>query len=97
MVLNETYDLLRKAGIVSSEAEFSEDWLGCSESYLRTLRHKNAHPSIGSIAICASRLQKAGEQMLSTPHYRQLGMSFISMSEKCHRIVNERSVQLEFG
>jgi hypothetical protein len=97
MVLNETYDFLKNAGIVSSEAEFSEDWLGHSECYLRTLRFKNADPGIGSIAICASRLQKAGEQMLSTAHYRQLGMSFISMSEKCHRIVNERSVQLEFG
>jgi len=97
MVLNETYDLLRNAGIVSSEAEFSEDWLGCSESYLRTLRHKNAHPSIGSIAICASRLQKAGEQMLSTIRFRQLGIRFIEMSEKCHQHVNVQSVVLELA
>ena len=97
MVLNETYDLLRNAGIVSSESEFSESWLGHSESYLRTHRFKKTSPSIGSIAICASRLQKAGEKMLSTIRFRQLGMRFIAMSEKCHQHVNEEAIELELG
>lgn len=97
MVLNETFDLLRNAGLVSSESDFSENWLGCSESYLRTRRFKKTAPSTGSIAILGSRLQKAGEQMLSTIRYRQLGMRFIAMSEKCHQHVNEQSVELELA
>ena len=97
MVLNETYELLRNAGIVSSESEFSECWLGHSESYLRTHRFKKTAPSIGSIAICASRLQKAGEQMVSNIRYRQLGMRFIEMSERCHACVNEQSVEFELA
>ena len=95
MVLNEAYDFLKNAGVVSSEGEFSRDWLGHSDCYWRTLRFKNAHPSIGSVAVCASRLQKAGEQMLGKPQYRPLGARFIAMSEKCHEVVNEHSVELD--
>jgi hypothetical protein len=97
MVLDETYDLLRNVGIVTSESDFSENWLGCSESYLRTLRFKKAHPSIGSIAILGSRLQKAGEQMLGKPQYRPLGARFIAMSERCHALVNQQSVELDLA
>ena len=93
----EAYELLRGAGIVSSESEFSQDWLGHSECYFRTLRFKKSLPSLGSIAICASRMQKAGEQMLSTIRYRHLGRTLIEMSERCHQSVNERSVEFDLA
>ena len=97
MVLDEVYDLLRKTGLVSSESEFSESWLAHNESYLRTLRCRKALPSIGSIAICASRLQKAGEQMRAARRFKQLGTRFIEMSEKLHQQVNEQAVELELA
>ena len=96
-ILNEAYELVRSAGLVSNESEFSEDWIGYSECYLRTLRFKNAVPSIGSIAVLASRLQRAGEQMIPTRRYRQLGLRFIDMSEKCHASVNEDAVELDLA
>jgi hypothetical protein len=97
MVLDEAYELLKETGIVSSESEFSEWWLGHSECYLRTLRFKSAEPSIGSIAICASRLGKAGKQMLATNRYRHIGLRFIEISDKIHNLVNEQSVVLELS
>ena len=97
IILNEAYDLLRETGIVSNESEFSEFWLGHSDCYLRTLRFKNAEPSMGSLAICGVRLQKAGEQMRAKRRYRNLGNRFIEMSEKFHRQVNEKSVELELA
>ena len=93
----EAYELLRGSGLVSNESEFSEEWLGHSECYLRTLRFKNAEPSRGSIAVLASRLQRAGEQMIPTGRYRQLGLRFIDMSEKCHASVNEDAVALDLA
>lgn len=39
-VINEVFDLLREIKAVDSESEFSRDWLGRSECYLRTLRFK---------------------------------------------------------
>lgn len=95
MVLHEAYDLLRNAGIVSNESEFSQDWLGRSGCYFRSLRFKGVEPSLGSIAVCGSRLQKAGEQMLVVPRYRQLGLRFIAVSERCHEFVNESAVELD--
>ena len=50
-VLNEVYDLLKKIGAVDNESEFSTDWLARSECYMRTLRFKQANPSVGTIAI----------------------------------------------
>ena len=92
MVLNEAYYILREAGLVSSESEFSEDWLGHSECYLRTLRFKKSDPSLGAIAICGSRLQKAGEALLPVPTYKKLGIRLLVLSERCHDTVNEGSV-----
>ena len=39
-VLNEVFELLQQIGAVSSESEFSKDWLCRSECYMRTLRFK---------------------------------------------------------
>lgn len=91
----EAFDLLRSKGIVSSESEFSESWLAHSECYLRTLRMKNAEPSIGVVAICENRLRKAGHEMMAVPRYRQLGEQFIAMSDKCRALVNADSVEFE--
>ena len=94
-IIYEAYELVRSSGLVSSESEFSESWLGYSESYLRTLRFNNAEPSLGALAVCASRLQRAGEQMIVSPRYRQMGARFLALSEKCHEHVNQAAVELE--
>jgi hypothetical protein len=39
-VLNDVFELLQQIGAVSSESEFSRDWLCRSECYARTLRFK---------------------------------------------------------
>ena len=38
--INEVFELLISIRAVDSESEFSKDWLGRSECYLRTLRFK---------------------------------------------------------
>ena len=94
-LIMEAFDFLKSKGIVATESEFSESWLAHSECYLRTLRMKKAEPSVGVVAICASRLQKAGEQIMSSPHHRHVGIRFLELSERCHRLVNENAVELE--
>ena len=94
-LIMEAFDLLKSKGIVSSESEFSESWLAHSECYLRTLRMKKSEPSIGVVAIVGSRLQKAGEQIMSSPRHRHVGQHFIELSERCHKLVNEDAVELE--
>ena len=56
-VLNEVYGLLKKIGAVHNESEFSRDWLARSECYMRTLCFKQANPSVGTLAICVSKLR----------------------------------------
>ena len=62
----EVFELVSKIRAVDSESEFSRDWLGRSESYLRTLRFKEKEPSVGTLAICASKLQHYGKRMILT-------------------------------
>ena len=45
-VLNDVFELLQQIGAVGSESEFSRDWLGRSEGYVRTLRFKRVKPSV---------------------------------------------------
>ena len=72
----------------SCESEFSRDWLGRSECYLRTLRFKRSTPSVGTLAICASKLQHYGRCMTATDANKQLGEQFLSLSERCHQQIN---------
>jgi hypothetical protein len=44
MVLNEVFGLLKSIGAVRSESEFSRDWLGRSECYLRSIRFSGLEP-----------------------------------------------------
>jgi hypothetical protein len=91
----EVFGYLKSKQIVSGESEFSEHWLGCSESYMRKLRSSQSEPSLGTIAVCASRLQKAGEQIIASRPHRHVGQQFLSLSERCHQLINEQAVELE--
>ena len=48
-VLNDVFELLQQIGAVSSQSEFSRDWLCRSECYVRTLRFKRVKPSVGTV------------------------------------------------
>lgn len=92
MVLDEIFDLLQQICVVSSESEFSRDWLCRSECYVRTLRFKRFKPSVRTLAICASKLQHYGRCMTATEQHTQLGKRFIELSEQCHKQINADAV-----
>ena len=92
-VLSEVYAVLHSIGAVKNESEFSTDWLGRSECYLRTLRFKNVDASISSIAVCASKLQHYGTRMCATDTHRDLGKQFLQLSERCHQHINSTAEQ----
>ncbi|WP_324073434.1 MAG: DUF6626 family protein [Erythrobacter sp.] len=96
-VINEVFDLLHTIKAVDSESEFSRDWLGRSECYLRTLRFKNAEPSVATIAICASKLQHYGNQLVQQTNHRALGERFLVLSQQCHAQINQQSKALWLG
>ena len=58
-LLNQTYELLSRLNIVTSENQFSVKWLGKTEGYIRSMRAKGSEPSKEALAICALRLQAA--------------------------------------
>jgi hypothetical protein len=93
----EVFGYLKSKQIVSGESEFSEHWLGCSEGYMRKLRHKKTEPSLGTIAICASRLQNAAEQLGALPRYQPLAKQLTSMSIKCRSLVDAESVEFDLA
>ena len=97
MILDEAYVVLKNAGLVTTESDFCLDFIGTSEGYIRQLRFKKTEPSLRSIAVLGSRLQKAGEQMLSSPKFRTLGLRFIALSERCHAEVNADAVELDLA
>ena len=84
-VLNDVFELLQQIGAVSSESEFSRDWLCRSECYVRTLRFKRVKPSVGTLAICASKLQHYGRCMTATEAPYTAWQAFIELSEQCHK------------
>ena len=93
-VLKEVYELLRNIGAVANEAEFSRDWLGRSECYMRMLRFKGIGASTGSIAIFASKLQHYGKRMFESSAHSELGKQFLELSRECHNMINEEAEAL---
>jgi len=94
-VILEILAFLKSKGIVSGESEFSMDWLGCCEGYMRKLRQMKAEPSLRTIAICASRLQNAAEQLTPLPRYQHVGEQLAAMSRKCRALVDADSVEFD--
>jgi hypothetical protein len=90
-VLAEVYGLLHDVGVVLSKSEFSRDWLGRSECYLRIVCFKRTQPSISSIAVCTSRLEHYGRRMQQTAEHRALGERFVALAAKCvtHRLIED--------
>ena len=90
-VLTEVYALIKTIGAVANEAEFSRDWLGRSESYVRGLRFKGVGASTGSIAICASKLQYYGKRMYESSAHSELGKQFIELSRECYNTISDEA------
>ena len=82
---------MKTIGAVANEAEFSRDWLGRSESYVRGLRFKGVGASTGSIAICASKLQYYGKRMYESSAHSELGKQFLELSGECYNMINEEA------
>ena len=69
-----------------SESEFSMDWLARSELYMRSLRFKQANPSVGKLRpICTSKLQHYASCMTATDAHAKLGKQFIKLSEQSYK------------
>ena len=91
-IQNDVLELLVQIGAVSSKSELSKDWLCRSECHVRMLRFKRVKPSVGTLAICASKLQHYGRCMTETEQHTQLGKRFIELSEQCHQQINTDAV-----
>ncbi|WP_353857140.1 DUF6626 family protein [Novosphingobium humi] len=96
-LLDQACELLRAHGVVRSRSDFSVSWLGQSECYFRTLHCRKAEPSLGVMAVCASRMQRAGEMLIATEGFRHVGERFLYVADKCHEIVNEDAMELELA
>ena len=62
-MLLEIFDSLRSAGMVKSENEFSIDWLGMEESYIRCMKFKERSPSPRALINCAVKLKSTGDAL----------------------------------
>lgn len=90
-VLNEVFDYLKEIKAVDNESEFSVDWLCKSESYMRSLRFKQTQPSIGTLAICASKLQYYGNRLKNKQTHSNISAQLLQLSEACNRQIYSAS------
>jgi hypothetical protein len=89
-VLEDVLAMLKEHRLVDNESEFSRDWLGRSESYLRVQRFHKEAPSISCIAICASKLQHYGQRLAEKGGQDELAERFIQLSDACHQQINSQ-------
>ena len=76
---------LKDGGDVRSSNEFSRDWLGMEESYLRCLRARKREPSAKVLATCAVRLRTTGDVLATSviPSVSEKGVHMLQLGESC--------------
>ena len=95
ILVEEIYMVLKQWDMVSGQSDFCEDWLSHSECYLRALKMKGAEPSIGAVAILASRLLNAAEQLAIDPSYQSLVEQLRRLSNRCREIVDADGIHFD--
>lgn len=92
-ILERVRDRLREAGIVATEREFCEAWLGKSECYVRGLRFNGISPSADALANCASRLAWAARQLRehNTARHRQWAAVLDDLRVECYAAMDEQA------
>ena len=90
-ILNETYELLREMKVVKNQSEFSREWLGKSDSYMRMLKFKDIEASTSCLTICGINLENYGKKMIETPITKETGKRFLQLSEQCIHWIKERA------
>ena len=87
-IIFETYDYLMEEGLVTSQREFCERWLGKSECYLRTLKFLKTKPSISVLTIFELKLY------LETEVERAEQAKLIELAEKCDEEIKQRTLEV---
>lgn len=87
-IIFETYDYLMEEGLVTSQREFCERWLGKSECYLRTLKFLKTKPSISVLTIFELKLY------LETEVERTQQAKLIELAEKCDEEIKQRTLEV---
>ena len=90
-VLNEVFEYLKQIKAVDSESEFSTEWLCRSESYMRSLRFKQVQPSMGTLAICASKLSHYGNRLKEEQKHANISAQLLQLSNACNQKINHLS------
>ena len=58
---------------------------------MRSLRFKQANPSVDTLAICASKLQHYASCMTLKNSHNELSQRFTQLSNQCHQQINAQS------
>lgn len=77
-MIERIFEELKSSGLVSTGSQFSREYLGVEESYMRGLRNKSRQPSAKVLARCARRLKETGDALSSSAMNQVL-----SKAEKC--------------
>ena len=79
------YDELVRIGVVESRSQFSKEWLGKNEAYMRSLASKHMQPSVKAIATCANQLQNRGDSLVlyGDRKSKSTGKKLIQLSRRC--------------
>lgn len=95
--LQEAFDTLKRANLITSWDELSTRYLLKSESYARTQRAMGRTISLEAMASLASRLHKTGQALKATQHGNVFGQAdeISRLSDQIWAAVYQRSLECQ--
>lgn len=84
-MIEDVFEELRADGFVKSGNEFSKEWLGMEESYMRCLRAKDREPSVRALINCSWRLRSVGEALSASEmgEVKRKGLKLKELANVC--------------
>jgi len=84
-MIEQVFETLRQVGQVTNTDDFSREWLGMEDSYLRCIRAKDRTPSPRALINCAVKLKRTGDALRTSniPIVKAQGDSLRGLARNC--------------
>jgi hypothetical protein len=92
MGISEIYHLLLEFGVINTQAEFSELFLGRSPRYLSYLLATQSEPPAEVYIALALRLDRLAREWMNLPHLRSRGEKLADVAARARAGVEYRSI-----
>jgi hypothetical protein len=93
MVIDKVFETLKEYDRTLTKKQFSEQYLGKSESYLYVMKHRNKEPSSEALLKCYFGLKNTAEQLAESGFTNINYVSNLKLADMVMEVMEQKIVE----